>query len=188
MRNEEKIMRQTANATVLLWLRDAHALESQSVQMLTSQLPSLTGFPDFHQSVKEHAEISREQRNRLASRIAELGQAPSLLRDGLGMTLGLSAPMIISLLPDSVARSAVANYAFEHLEIGTYRALIGLAERAGDRDTRTLAESILAQELEMAAWLEQHLSAIAAEVLPRAAAVHDTLRLPTGGSAPLFGL
>jgi hypothetical protein len=43
------------------------------------------------------------------------------------------------------------------------------------------AEPILAQELEMAAWLEGHLSAIAAEVLPGAAAVHDTLRLPTGG-------
>ena len=63
-------MRQTANATVLLWLRDAHALESQSVQMLTSQLPSLTGFPDFHRSVKVHAEISREQRDRVVSRIA----------------------------------------------------------------------------------------------------------------------
>jgi ferritin-like metal-binding protein YciE len=186
MRNEEKTMRQTANATVLLWLRDAHGLDSQSVQMPTSQLPSLTGFPDFHRSVKGHAEISREQRNRLASRIAELGQAPSLFRDGLGMTLGLTAPMIISLLPDNVARSAITNYAFEHLEIGTYRTLIGLAEQAGDRETRALAESILAQELE--AWLEEHLSAIAAEVLPRAAALHDTLRLPTGGIVPLFGL
>jgi len=181
-------MRQTANATILLWLRDTHGLESQSVQMLTSQLPSLTGFPDFHRSVKGHAEISREQRNRLASRIAELGQAPSLFRDGLGMTLGLTAPMMISLLPDNVARSAITNYAFEHLEIGTYRTLIGLAEQAGDRETRALAESILAQELEMAAWLEEHLSAIAAEVLPRAAALHDTLRLPTGGIVPLFGL
>jgi hypothetical protein len=53
-------MRQTGNATVLLWLRDAHAMESQSVQMLTSQLPSLIGFPAFHESVKAHAELSRE--------------------------------------------------------------------------------------------------------------------------------
>ncbi len=181
-------MRETGQATILLWLRDAHGLESQSVQMLTSQLPSLVDFQDFHQSVKVHAEISREQRDRLGARIAELGQVPSLFRDGLGMTLGLTAPMMISLLPDNVARSAVANYAFEHLEIGTYRALIGLAEQAGDRQTRTLAESILAQELEMAAWLEAHLAAIAAEVLPRAAAVHDTLRLPTGGVVPPLGV
>jgi ferritin-like metal-binding protein YciE len=181
-------MHQTGDATIGLWLRDAHALESQLVQMLTSQLPSLTGFPDFHQSVKAHAAISREQRDRLGTRIADLGQAPSLFRDGLGMALGLTAPTMISLLPDNVARSAVANYAFEHLEIGTYRALIGLAEQAGDRQTHMLAESILAQEMEMAAWLEAHLAAIATEVLPRAAAMHDTLRLPTGGVVPPLGV
>ena len=181
-------MRETGQATILLWLRDVHALESQSVQMLTSQLPSLVDFPDFHQSVKAHAEISREQRDRLGARIAELGQVPSLFRDGLGMALGLTAPTMISLLPDNVARSAVANYAFEHLEIGTYRALIGLAEQAGDRQTRMLAQSILAQELEMAAWREAHLSVIATEVLLRAAAMHDVLRPPTGGMVPPLGV
>ena len=98
-------MRQTGNATVLLWLRDAHAMESQSVLMLTSQLPSLTGFPEFHRSVEAHAELSREQRDRLGARITELGQASSLLRDGVGMALGLSAPMMIAALPDNVARS-----------------------------------------------------------------------------------
>jgi ferritin-like metal-binding protein YciE len=184
-RSKEDIMNQTGNATVLLWLRDAHAMESQSVQMLTSQLPSLIGFPAFHESVKAHAELSREQRNRLHARIAELGHASSLLRDGLGMALGLTAPMMIAALPDNVARSAVANYAFEHLEIGTYSALIGLAEQAGDRKTQNLAESILAQELEMAAWLEEHLAAIAAAVLPRAAAVHGVWQLPMGGMPPM---
>ncbi len=181
-------MRQTSNPTILLWLRDAHAMESQSAQMLTSQLPSLTGSPEFHQSVKVHAELSREQRNRVGARIAELGHASSLLRDGFGMALGLTAPMMIAALPDNVARSAVANYAFEHLEIGTYRALIGLAEQAGDQETRRLAESILAQELEMAAWLEEHLAAIAGEVLPQATAVHDACRMPLGGMVPPLGL
>jgi ferritin-like metal-binding protein YciE len=181
-------MRQTGNATVLLWLRDARAMESQSVQLLTSQLPSLVGFPDFHENVKAHAEISREQRDRLGARIGELGQTSSLLRDSLGMALGLTAPMMIAALPDNVARSAVANYAFEHLEIGTYRTLIGLADQAGDQTTRSLAESILAQELEMAAWLEEHLATIAAEVLPRAEAVHGLLQLPLRGFVPPLSL
>ncbi len=66
-------MHKTGDATIGLWLRDVHALERQAVQILTSQLPSLTGFPDFHQSVKAHAAISREQRDRPASRIAGLG-------------------------------------------------------------------------------------------------------------------
>src|SRR3954453_11038723 len=72
--------------------------------------------------------------------------------------------------------SESANYAFEHLEIGTYRGLIGLAERAGDRATHRLAESILAQELEMAGWLEANLARIAAENLPSAEAALNSFR------------
>src|SRR3954453_225108 len=135
-------MQQDGREIILHWLRDAHAMENQSVQMLENQLPSLTGFPEFHASVERHAVISREQRDRLGARISELGQAPSAMRDGLALVMGFAAPMMIGVLPDNAARSAVANYAFEHLEIGTYRSLIGLAERAGDRATHTLAEAI----------------------------------------------
>ena len=178
-------MPQEGREIILHWLRDAHAMENQSVHMLESQLPSLIGFPEFRASVERHATISREQRNRLAARIAELGQAPSAMRDGFASALGFAAPMLIGVLPDSAARTAVANYAFEHLEIGTYRGLIGLAERAEDRATRELAESVLAQELEMASWLEANLPRIAAENLPSAEATLNNLRLPFPGGRSL---
>src|SRR3954468_4019952 len=178
-------MQQDGRKLILHWLRDAHAMENQSVQMLESQLPSLMGFPEFHASVERHAALSREQRSRLAARITELGQEPSAIRDSLPLAMGFAAPMMIGVLPDNAARSAVANYAFEHLEIGTYRGLIGLAERARDRVTRTLAESILAQELEMAGWLEANLARIAAENLPAAEAALNSFRLPFPGGRSL---
>ena len=112
-------MQQDGREIILHWLRDAHAVENQSVQMLENQLPALAGFPDFFNSVERHAVLSREQRNRLAARISELGQAPSAMRDSLALAMGLAAPMRIGVLPDHVALSAVANYAFEHIEIGT---------------------------------------------------------------------
>src|SRR4051812_13436583 len=73
-------MQQDGRELILHWLRDAHAMENQSVQMLENQLPSLAGFSEFHASVERHAVLSREQRNRLAARITELGQAPSAMR------------------------------------------------------------------------------------------------------------
>jgi len=173
-------MRQTGNSTVLPWLRDAYATESQSVQMLTSRPPSLTVFPEFHENIGMHADLSREQRDRLGP------PSPSWARPHhcSGMASGLTAPMMIAALPDSVARSAIANYTFEHLEIGTYRALIGLAEPTGDRETRSQAESAPAQELEMVTWLEEHLIAIAAEVLAWAELLHGSMQ-PSGETIPL---
>jgi ferritin-like metal-binding protein YciE len=82
-------MQQDGRELILHWLRDAHAMENQSVQMLENQLPSLAGFPEFHASVERHAVLSREQRSRLAARITELGQAPSAMRDGLALVMGL---------------------------------------------------------------------------------------------------
>src|SRR4051794_10002451 len=53
-------MPQDGRELILHWLRDAHAMENQSVQMLENQLPSLAGFPEFHASVERHAVLSRE--------------------------------------------------------------------------------------------------------------------------------
>ncbi len=64
--NEEEHMPQDGREFILHWLQDAHAMENQSVHMMESQLPSLTGFPEFRASAERHAAISREQRNRLA--------------------------------------------------------------------------------------------------------------------------
>ena len=55
-------MQQDGRELILHWLRDAHAMENQSVQMLENQLPSLTGFPEFHASVeRRHKFWVREQ-------------------------------------------------------------------------------------------------------------------------------
>src|SRR3954451_22989101 len=98
-------MQQDGRELILHWLRDAHPVANQSVQMLENQLPSLTGFPEIHTSVELHAVLSREQRNRLAARITDLGQAPSAMRDSLALVMGFAAPMMIGMLPDNAARS-----------------------------------------------------------------------------------
>src|SRR3954451_2045319 len=103
-------MQQDGRELILHWLRDAHAMENQSVQMLENQLPSLTGFPEFHTSVERHAVLSREHRNRLAARITELGQAPSAMRDSLALVMGFAAPMMIGMLPANSTRNALSTY------------------------------------------------------------------------------
>jgi ferritin-like metal-binding protein YciE len=48
--------------------------------------------------------------------------------------------------PDTPAKLAGFNYAFEHLEIGAYEELKRVAERAGDQETVRVAERIQGEE------------------------------------------
>jgi ferritin-like metal-binding protein YciE len=48
--------------------------------------------------------------------------------------------------PDTAVKLAGFAYAFEHLEIAAYEQLKRVAEKAGDRETVTDSEAILAEE------------------------------------------
>ena len=58
--------------------------------------------------------------------------------------IGLGA--LTQVAPDAPVRLAMTAFAFEHLEIATYRMLARLAQRAGDAETVAVAERILEQE------------------------------------------
>jgi ferritin-like metal-binding protein YciE len=47
---------------------------------------------------------------------------------------------------ERLVKQRLEGYAFEHLEIASYRMLRQVAERAGDEDTVLVADRILAQE------------------------------------------
>src|SRR5207249_11342188 len=58
----------------------------------------------------------------------------------------LGAGALVGAMPDTPMRLAVTAFAFENLEVATYRVLQRLARRAGDADTLAMAERILEQE------------------------------------------
>ena len=64
--------------------------------------------------------------------------------------------------PDTTGKLAIQAYAFEHLEIASYRMLRVVAERAGDQETARVAEQILAQEQEAASKLDALLEEVSA--------------------------
>ena len=67
--------------------------------------------------------------------------------------------------PDTPAKLAAFAYAFEHLEIGAYEQLRGVAQRAADPETVQLAETVLAQERHAAATIASAFDAAATESL-----------------------
>jgi ferritin-like metal-binding protein YciE len=68
---------------------------------------------------------------------------------------------------ERLVKMAIQGYAFEHLEIASYRMLRPVAERAGDQETVRLAEKILAQEHSAAEKLSDLLERVADQDLHR---------------------
>jgi ferritin-like metal-binding protein YciE len=127
------------------YLGDAHAIEEQAIQLL-EKAPRLAGTGDLAAAYEEHLAQTREHEGLIEDRLRARGSSPSRLKDA-GMRLGaLNWGMFFRAQPDTPAKLAGFAYAFEHLEIAAYELLTRVALRAGDADTGTVAERILAQE------------------------------------------
>jgi len=139
-------------------LQNAHALEAQAIQLCTRQVERLENYPEMRERLREHAEESRRQQQRIDEILNTLGSSPSTLKD-IGTSIsGNLAAVMHAVMQDEVIKNTFANYAFEHFEIASYRALIEMADAAGDASAPRLLNQSLDEELRMAQWIEQNLS------------------------------
>ena len=101
----------------------------------------------------------------MQARLRSLDDDTSSLKDA-AMRLGaLNWGSFFQGHPDTPGKLTAFAYAFEHLEIGGYELLAGVADEAGDTQTTELARTILAQEREAARSLSAVFDAAAAASL-----------------------
>ncbi len=149
------------------WLRDAHAMEMQAIQILENQARRIENYPDLRSRILEHLEETRAQAEMLERCIEQHGTMSSPLKDSAAAFLGNMQALGGALMGDEVVKGVIASYTFEHLEIAMYRSLIGAAEKLGDAETARVCSEILRQEEAMAGWLERHLPEVTRQYLRR---------------------
>jgi len=130
---------------VVKYLRDAHALEAQAMQMLEAG-PKIAGFDALATVFREHLDQTREHQRLVDERLADLGSGPSRFQAGAMRISALNLGTFFKAQPDTPAKLAGFAYAFEALEAGAYELLMRTARRAGDEPTAMMAERILADE------------------------------------------
>jgi ferritin-like metal-binding protein YciE len=138
-------------------LRNAHALEVQAIQLLERQVERLAHYPQMVERLREHIVESRAQSNRLEQILKGRGTSESTFKDMLSGLMGNIAALAHTPMPDEVLKNTFANFAFEHYEIASYRALLEMANAAGDASAPKLLQESLDEEIRMAQWIEQHL-------------------------------
>jgi len=131
------------------YLADAHAIEGQAESLL-ERGPKLAGSETLARIYAEHLDETRDHAEAVEARLEELGGDPSGLKDAVMRLGALNWGMFFQAHPDTPGKLAAFARAFEYLEVGGYEQLSRVARRAGDEETASLAERILAQEREAA--------------------------------------
>ena len=149
------------------WLRDAHAMEQQSEQMLSSEMKRIENYPELKTRISQHIDETRRQQEELESCLRRLGSSPSAVKD-LGakvMAFGQAASGV--MMSDEIVKGAMSCYVFENMEIASYKILIAAAAEMKDPETEGVARRLLAQEEAMAKWLLDHLPTLTSAFLAR---------------------
>jgi ferritin-like metal-binding protein YciE len=132
-------------AEVVKYLRDAHALEAQAMQMLEAG-QGLAGFDELAEAFRVHLEQTREHQRLVDEQLHRLGSSPSRFQAAAMRVGALNLGTFFGVQPDTPIKLAGFAYAFEALETGAYELLARTARRAGDEATAAIAERILGEE------------------------------------------
>lgn len=167
----------TSDERFMSWLRDAHAMEEQAEQMLSSLARRIESYPELKTQIERHLEVTRSQAERLRGCIDRRKGAPSAIKTTMARMLGVAQGLSGLFVGDEVVKGVLATYTFEHMEIASYKILIATAGKLGDAETKQVLEEILREEEQMAKWLEAHLDPVTQQYLgreetPKATAKH----------------
>lgn len=156
-----------ARKHLLDWLRDAHGMEMQAVEILEKQADRLDGYPEMQERIRQHVEETRSQADRVAQCISRLDGDSSAMKDVTGKLMGNMAAMTNAMATDEVVKNTLADFAFENFEIACYRSLIKAAEAAGDQQTARVCREILREEEAMASFVGERIPMITQSFLER---------------------
>jgi len=160
-------MTRSTTERLLMWLKDAYAMEQEAETMLKAMAGRLKHYPELRGRIEAHVGETQQQSSRLKGCIEQLDGSVPVARGMLADAMAAMHAAGNSMMSDEVAKGIGISYAFEHMEIASYRALVIAARAAGREDIATVCSQILEEEEAMAKWLLGHHESVIAAFLAR---------------------
>jgi ferritin-like metal-binding protein YciE len=158
--------------TLVSWLKDAHAMESGLIPVLQNHAKDARNNPDAAARINQHLEETRRHAQLLETCIRNLGESPSGTKDVMGKITGWLHGISSGASKDENVKNAIMDYAAEHFEIASYKALIEAANIVGEPEVARVCGQILRDEEDMARWLEDQMPIMIREFINKQAAEH----------------
>lgn len=127
------------------YLSDVHSAEENAITQLRTGAESAEE-PALATVFRQHLTETEEHERLVRERLEAHGEKPSTLKDVAQKGGAMLSGMMAKGAPDTSGKLAIQAFAFEHLEIASYRMLRQVAERAGDIETVQVASRILGEE------------------------------------------
>lgn len=141
----------------LTGLRNQHAVETQAIGTVQNELPSMERYPDLHARMTMEKERSTRQAGRLDDLLARHGAAKSLAKEAVAGAVATVAGFSHLGAADGVLKNVLAAIGYKAYEIGSYKALMILADAAGAPDDKAMLQQSMTEEQETGDWLGEHL-------------------------------
>jgi ferritin-like metal-binding protein YciE len=142
---------------IATWLKDAYAMETTIIEVLEKQIAMTADLPGIQAGIQTHLEDTRIHAESVQRCLEALGQDPSAIKAGMAKLGGKVQGLMMAIPEDSLIKNALHDYATEHMEIASYKALIIAAQEANLPDIADACQIILRDEEAMAVWLDQQL-------------------------------
>lgn len=142
------------------YLTDVHSTEQHALSMLRAGAESVDDL-QLAAAFRDHLVETEEHARLVQARLTAHGAGPSRLKDIAQKGVAAVTGTVANAAPDTAGKLAIQGFAFEHLEIASYRMLRQVAERAGDQETVQVADRILEQERAAAETLSHLLERVA---------------------------
>lgn len=155
----------SAHDIYLTGLRNQHAVETQAIGTIQNQLTHTESYPELHARMQADKERSTTQAARLDQLLEKHGSAKSAAKEAVAGAIGTIAGFAHAVSADDVLKNVLAAIGFKAYEIGSYKALISLAEAAGAGDDKGVLEQSMKEEQEMGDWLGEHLPSLVTSYL-----------------------
>lgn len=147
----------TSRELLIAWLNDAYAMERSLEDTLKRHLKDAEGEPEVHARIQRHIEETRRQAETVRSCVEALGGKVSKVKTLFAEMMGTVQGVANKPAGDTLVKNALADYAAEHFEIASYRALIAAARALGEEEVAVRLTGVLREEEDMARFLEERL-------------------------------
>ena len=131
------------------YIEDAHAMESNVLQMLDSMIATTDDKP-IRRELEHHRKQTERHQERLRERLEALGRGPSTRKETQTVVGALMKGVADQVRGDKPGKNARDGFVTEHMEIAAYELLERLADRAGDTKTAQVARQNRRDEEAMA--------------------------------------